>query len=166
MDKSITILIGISLFSMFMFMPTLLLDATFAETQKLLAKDFIHRIQEDEIKNNLILVHNDTIPNYAKLTESQIKEVLIHLPRWTILNGKLHKSFTFVDFPTLFDFMFKVANTSQILNHHPNMSSTFNTLTLDYDTWSLGHAISNMDIKAARIVENLFDSSNYIKGKM
>lgn len=166
MDKSITILIGISLFSMFMFMPTLLFDATSAETQKLLAKDFIHRIQEDEIKNNLILVHNDTIPNYAKLTESQIKEALIHLPGWTILNGRLHKSFTFVDFPTLFDFMFKVANTSQILNHHPNMSSTFNTLTLDYDTWSLGHAISNMDIKAAHIVANLFDSSNHIKGKM
>jgi pterin-4a-carbinolamine dehydratase len=62
--------------------------------------------------------------------------------------------------------MFKVANTSQILNHHPNMSSTFNTLTLDYDTWSLRHAISNMDIKAARIVENLFDSSNHIKGEM
>lgn len=166
MDKSITILIGISLFSMFMFMPTLLFDATFAETQKLRAKGFLHRIQEDEIKNNLILVHNDTIPNYSKLTESQIKEALIHLPQWTILNGKLHKSFTFVDFPTLFDFMFKVANTSQILNHHPNMSSTFNTLTLDYDTWSLGYAISNMDIKAARIVENLFDSSNHIKGKM
>ncbi len=166
MDKSITILIGISLFSMFMFMPTLLFDATFAETQKLRAKGFLHRIQEDEIKNNLILVHNDTIPNYSKLTESQIKEALIHLPQWTILNGKLHKSFTFVDFPTLFDFMFKVANTSQILNHHPNMSSTFNTLTLDYDTWSLGHAISNMDIKAAQIVENLFDSSNHIKGKM
>jgi hypothetical protein len=85
MDKSITILIGISLFSMFMFMPTLLFDATFAETQKLLTKDFIHRIQEDEIKNNLILVHNDTIPNYAKLTESQIKEALIHLPGWTFL---------------------------------------------------------------------------------
>jgi len=166
MYKSITILIVISLFSMFMFMPTLLFNATFAETQKLLAKDFIHRIQEDEIKNNLILVHNDTIPNYSKLTESQIKEALIHLPVWTILNGKLHKSFTFVDFPTLFDFMFKVANTSQILNHHPNMSSTFNTLTLDYDTWSLGHAISNMDIKTARIVEDLFDSSNHIKGKM
>jgi hypothetical protein len=29
-----------------------------------------------------------------------------------------------------------------------------------------GHAISNMDIKAARIIENLFDSSNHIKGKM
>jgi 4a-hydroxytetrahydrobiopterin dehydratase len=165
MDKSITILIGISLFSMFMFMPTLLF-ATFAETQKVLTKDFIRSIQEDEIKNNLILVHNDTIPNYGKLTESQIKEALIHLPGWTILNGKLHKPFTFVDFPTLFDFMFKVSNTSQILNHHPNMSSTFNTLTLDYDMWSLGHAISNMNIKAARIIENLFDSSNHIKGKM
>ena len=28
------------------------------------------------------------------------------------------------------------------------LSSTFNTLTLDYDTWRLGHAISNIDVRA------------------
>jgi 4a-hydroxytetrahydrobiopterin dehydratase len=80
-----------------------------------------------------------------------------------LVNGKLHKTFVFVDFPTLFEFMFKVANTSQVLNHHPNMTSTFNTLTVDYDTWRLGHAISDMDVRAAGIIEKLYGNSSYTK---
>lgn len=44
------------------------------------------------------------------------------------------------------------------------MSSTFNTLTLDYDTWSIGHAISDMDIKAANRVEKLYGTGNYTEG--
>jgi hypothetical protein len=41
------------------------------------------------------------------------------------------------------------------------MTSTFNALTLDYDTWRIGHAISDMDIKAASRVEILYDNGNY-----
>ena len=78
-----------------------------------------------------------------------------------MLDGKLHKTFTFVDFSTLFEFMYKVADVSQKLNHHPNMTSTWNTVTLDYDTWSLGHEISNLDVKAAGIIEKLYQDGNY-----
>jgi 4a-hydroxytetrahydrobiopterin dehydratase len=95
------------------------------------------------------------------ISENQISEALKDLPGWTILNGKLHKTFTFPDFSTLFEFMYQVADSSQKLNHHPNMTSTWNTLTLDYDTWSLGHVISNLDLKAAGAVEKLYDEGNY-----
>ena len=57
--------------------------------------------------------------------------------------------------------MYHVADSSQKLNHHPNMTSTWNTLTLDYDTWSLGHVISNHDMKAADAVENLYQEDDY-----
>ena len=75
-------------------------------------------IQPSDIKNNLLSVQNNTTPNYTKLTDNQIKSALGDLQGWTLLNGKLHKNFVFVDFSTLFEFMFKVANTSQVLNHH------------------------------------------------
>jgi pterin-4a-carbinolamine dehydratase len=57
--------------------------------------------------------------------------------------------------------MYRVAESSQKLNHHPNMTSTWNTLTIDYDTWSLGHVISNFDVKAADMVEKLYQSGDY-----
>jgi hypothetical protein len=41
------------------------------------------------------------------------------------------------------------------------MTSTWNTLTLDYDTWSLGHVISNVDVKAAGIIEKLYQEGKY-----
>jgi 4a-hydroxytetrahydrobiopterin dehydratase len=122
-------------------------------------------INGSDIKDALTSVHNNTTPNYVKLSENQINEALKRLPGWTILDSKLHKTFTFVDFSTLFEFMYQVADSSQKLNHHPNMTSTWNTLTLDYDTWSLGHAISNLDMKAADAVENLYQQSNYADGE-
>lgn len=117
-------------------------------------------INGSDIRDALTSVHNNTTPHYVKLSENQINEALKDLPGWTILDGKLHKTFTFVDFSTLFEFMYQVADSSQKLNHHPNMTSTWNTLTLDYDTWSLGHVISNLDVKAADAVENLYQEGN------
>jgi 4a-hydroxytetrahydrobiopterin dehydratase len=113
------------------------------------------------IKDALASVHNDTIPHYLKLSENEINEALKDLPGWIILDDKLHKTFTFVDFSTLFEFMYQVADVSQKLNHHPNMTSTWNTLALDYDTWSLGHVISNLDVKAAGIIEKLYQEGKY-----
>ena len=121
-------------------------------------------INGSDIRDALTSVHNNTTPQYVKLSENQINETLKDLPGWTILDGKLHKTFTFVDFSTLFEFMYQVADSSQKLNHHPNMTSTWNTLTLDYDTWSLGHVISNLDVKAAEAVENLYQEGNYADG--
>jgi 4a-hydroxytetrahydrobiopterin dehydratase len=118
-------------------------------------------INPSNIKDVLIAVHNTTSPDYVKLSEDQIKDALKDLPGWAILDGKLHKTFTFADFPTLFEFMYGVADSSQKLNHHPNMTSTWNTLTIDYDTWSLGHVISNFDVKAADMVEKLYQSGDY-----
>lgn len=113
------------------------------------------------IKNALDSVHNETTPNYVKLSDNQIAEALDGLSGWIMLDGKLHKTFNFTDFSTLFEFMFKVAEVSQKLNHHPNMTSTWNSLTLDYDTWSLGHVISNLDVKSAQNVEKTYQEGNY-----
>jgi 4a-hydroxytetrahydrobiopterin dehydratase len=118
-------------------------------------------INSSLIKDALNSVHNDTIPQYLKLSENEINEALKGLPGWVILDGKFYKTFTFVDFSTLFEFMYQVADVSQKLNHHPNMTSTWNTLTLDYDTWSLGHVISNLDVKAAGTIEKLYQDGNY-----
>jgi hypothetical protein len=72
-------------------------------------------INGSDIKYALASVQNDTIPKYVELSASQIKEALTELPGWTIFNGKLHKTFTFKDFSTLFEFIYEVADSSQKL---------------------------------------------------
>ncbi|HEX5573287.1 MAG TPA: 4a-hydroxytetrahydrobiopterin dehydratase [Nitrososphaeraceae archaeon] len=133
------------------------------QTEETISKNnaTVTSINGSYIKDALASVHNDTIPHYLKLSENEINEALKDLPGWIILDDKLHKTFTFADFSTLFEFMYQVADASQKLNHHPNMTSTWNTLTLDYDTWSLGHVISNVDVKAAGIIEKLYQEGKY-----
>ena len=133
------------------------------QTEETISKNnaTVTSINGSYIKDALASVHNDTIPHYLKLSENEINEALKDLPGWIIIDDKLHKTFTFADFSTLFEFMYQVADVSQKLNHHPNMTSTWNTLTLDYDTWSLGHVISNLDVKAAGIIEKLYQEGKY-----
>lgn len=110
-----------------------------------------------EIKDYLAKLKNDTlVQTYIKLTDLEIKKLLETLPGWAANNNKLHKTFEFGDFPTMFSFMFKIAETAMIINHHPNMTSTFTTVTIDMDTWNLGHVISNQDEKLARMTENIY----------
>lgn len=110
-----------------------------------------------EIKDYLASLKNKTFERtYVELTNSDIKDALNTLHGWTANNNKLHKTFGFRDFPTMFSFLFKVAEAAMIDNHHPNMTTTFTTATIDLDTWSLGHVISNEDKKMAEIIENIY----------
>jgi len=158
MKKRITLMLNILL----LIIVTTSYTPVMGQAQETPSKDntMVISLNASLIKDALTSVHNDTIPQYLKLSENEINDALEDLPGWVIFDRKLHKTFTFADFSTLFEFMYQVADVSQKLNHHPNMTSTWNTLTLDYDTWSLGHVISNMDVKAARTIEKLYQHAD------
>jgi 4a-hydroxytetrahydrobiopterin dehydratase len=50
---------------------------------------------------------------------------------WSIVDGKLHREFTFKDFAEAFGFMTRVALAAEKLNHHPDWSNSWNTVTMD-----------------------------------
>jgi 4a-hydroxytetrahydrobiopterin dehydratase len=117
----------------------------------------IKPINELDIKHFLSKIHNVNYSvSYIKLTNSEINNTLAKLPEWSVVNNRLHKIFEFKDFPTMFAFMFKVAEVAQKINHHPNMTSTWNTLTIDLSTWNLGNKISNQDVKFAKTIEQIY----------
>jgi 4a-hydroxytetrahydrobiopterin dehydratase len=114
-------------------------------------------ISELDIQYFLTKIHNVNYSvSYIKLTDSEIIDALNKLPDWSIVNNRLHKTFTFKDFASMFAFMFKVAEIAQTINHHPNMTSTWNTLTIEVSTWNLGNAISNQDVKLAKSIEQIY----------
>jgi 4a-hydroxytetrahydrobiopterin dehydratase len=114
-------------------------------------------INELDIKHFLTKIHNVNYSvSYIRLTNSEITDALNKLPDWSVVNNRLHKVFEFKDFPTMFAFMFKVAEIAQKINHHPNMTSTWNTLTIDISTWNLGNVVSNQDVKFAKAIEQIY----------
>jgi 4a-hydroxytetrahydrobiopterin dehydratase len=50
---------------------------------------------------------------------------------WTVVDGHLHRTFTFDDFDAAFAFMTRVAAEARRLDHHPDWSNSWNTVVVD-----------------------------------
>ncbi len=49
---------------------------------------------------------------------------------WEIVEGRLHRVFGFRDFNEAFGFMTRVALVAESMNHHPDWSNSWNTVTI------------------------------------
>jgi 4a-hydroxytetrahydrobiopterin dehydratase len=99
---------------------------------------------------------NKSDDNYHKLSEQEIQSELNRLQGWTIVNGKLNRSFEFNSFVDAFGFMTKVALAAEKMNHHPEWFNVYNRLNIDLVTHDIG-GISNYDIKLAGIINKLHE---------
>ncbi|WP_408648864.1 4a-hydroxytetrahydrobiopterin dehydratase [Tumidithrix elongata] len=84
-----------------------------------------------------------------KLSDAEIKQVLPQLTGWSVVHGKLHRSFKFADFIQAFGFLTKVAIAAEKLGHHPEIYNVYNLVTLDLTTHDVG-GISRLDIELAK----------------
>jgi 4a-hydroxytetrahydrobiopterin dehydratase len=87
----------------------------------------------------------------TKLSQAQIQDAIATLNGWSLVNGKLHKTFKFKDFTEAFGFMSKVAIAAEKMDHHPEWSNVYNTVKIDLVTHDAG-GISQRDIDLAKII--------------
>ncbi|MCE7981052.1 MAG: 4a-hydroxytetrahydrobiopterin dehydratase [Caldilinea sp. CFX5] len=90
-----------------------------------------------------------------KLNEGELQAALVDLPGWSVVNGKLHRTFTFRDFVEAFGFMTKVALAANTLNHHPEFYNVWNKVVIELVTHDAGNAISDLDVTLARTIDGL-----------
>ncbi len=88
----------------------------------------------------------------TKLSQQQISQGLQSLSGWALLNGKLHKEFTFADFVQAFRFMSGVALVAERMNHHPEWCNVYNRVVIDLSTHDVG-GISTLDLEFASKVD-------------
>ncbi len=72
------------------------------------------------------------------LSDADLREHLDRLDGWTVVDGKLHKELAFTDFVTAFGFMTRLAMVAERMNHHPDWSNSWNTVTLDIASHAAG----------------------------
>ncbi len=65
------------------------------------------------------------------LSDADLEEHLGHLDGWSVVDGKLHRVFTFADFNEAFGFMVRLALVSEKMDHHPDWSNSWNTVSID-----------------------------------
>jgi len=55
---------------------------------------------------------------------------------WIIKNNRLIKEFVFKDFNESLDFINKIAHEAELLNHHPTIINTYNSVVIELWTHS------------------------------
>jgi 4a-hydroxytetrahydrobiopterin dehydratase len=73
---------------------------------------------------------------------------------WSLVEGKLHKVFTFQDFVQAFGFMTSGALVAESMNHHPEWCNVYNRVTVDLRTHDAG-GITDLDFALARRLDEL-----------
>lgn len=87
-----------------------------------------------------------------KLDQETIQAELAELSGWEVKQGKLHKQFKFDTFGQALGWMVTVGVQADKLDHHPEWSNVYNKVTVDLTTHELGNAISDLDIKLAKMM--------------
>jgi len=90
----------------------------------------------------------------TKLSDEQIQAELNGLNGWSVVNGKLHKEFEFLDFNETFGFMARASMHIEKMNHHPEWFNVYNKLIIDLMTHDAS-GITENDINLAKILNSL-----------
>ena len=90
----------------------------------------------------------------AKLEEGEIRQALRDLLEWRLEAGKLHRVYRFRDFVEAWGFMSSAALLVQQMDHHPEWSNVYNSVTVDLVTHDAG-GVSTRDVELARKLETL-----------
>lgn len=81
-----------------------------------------------------------------KLSEKEIAKKLANLSSWELKRGALERIYQFSDFKTAFAAMTLGALVSEELNHHPEWTNLYKTLTIRLSTHEVD-GISERDFK-------------------
>ena len=69
--------------------------------------------------------------NYNILTETEVQNLLnAELKGWQVVDGKLYKIFQFWSFVEAFQFMYRVGQEAEKMNHHPDWNNNYDTVSV------------------------------------
>ncbi|HCX22257.1 MAG: 4a-hydroxytetrahydrobiopterin dehydratase [Flammeovirgaceae bacterium] len=74
---------------------------------------------------------------------------------WKEEDNRLKKTFQFSNFVEAFGFMSQVAIIAEKMNHHPNWSNVYNTVSFELNTHDSGDVVTEKDHKLAAAIDEL-----------
>jgi len=87
-------------------------------------------------------------------SESEVLPRLVFIEGWTFKQDAIHKSFVFKNFVQAFSFMTSVALVAEKMDHHPDWSNSWNTVSISLSTHSRG-GVTDKDLELANIINGL-----------
>lgn len=90
----------------------------------------------------------------ALLSDSEVQERLAGLPGWERAGEAIEKSFERGDFVGSVEFVSKLVEPAEAMNHHPDLSISWDTVTVTISTHSEG-GLTAADFELAEKVDAL-----------
>ena len=94
--------------------------------------------------------------------KKNLKDVLTELTGWQTTNDgreAVKKNFKFKNFKQAFSFMTIVALKAEQMNHHPEWSNVYNSVTINLTTHDVD-GLSDLDIILGKFIDESFLESN------
>jgi 4a-hydroxytetrahydrobiopterin dehydratase len=92
-----------------------------------------------------------------KIAKSELKEQISQLDGWVIEDDKwLVKKYRFQQYLEGIEFVNKIAQLSEEVNHHPFISIDFKLITLKLTSWK-ARGLTEQDFQLARKYDQLYD---------
>ena len=77
-------------------------------------------------------------PRDRVLTPEELADRLASVPEWELVDGHLHREFSYANFAEAWAFMNRVAPIAEQLDHHPNWSNVWNSVVIDITSHDSG----------------------------
>lgn len=94
----------------------------------------------------------------AKLSETEIADVMPQVPEWTVIEEegmkRLQRVFEFEDFAGALDFSVRVGALAEEADHHPRITTEWGRVTLTWWSHDQGGMVAP-DVEMARRVDSL-----------
>lgn len=78
---------------------------------------------------------------------------------WQETNNELYQKFKFDDFGKAVNFVNQVAAIAEVMNHHPKIHNTYNTVELWLSTHDAGNKVTDLDREFAKRVDTLLKAA-------
>lgn len=89
-----------------------------------------------------------------KFTSDEIAPIVEQLEGWIFANNVLETSFEFPSFKDAFAAMTRIAFEAERLQHHPDWSNSYNTLTIRLTTHD-ADGVTEKDVEFAKLINEL-----------
>lgn len=90
-----------------------------------------------------------------KLNDEQLKENLAGVPGWELIEDKISKEFELKDFKSALDFVNRVGEEAEAMDHHPDiLMHSWNMVRISFNTHTEG-GVTEKDFKLAGKIEGV-----------
>lgn len=99
-------------------------------------------------------VYETLNPHRTKLVEGdELKTALAGLPGWSENEGHLVRLYSFSTYSDAVAFIVRISHPLEAIDHHPDLRNVYGKVYIAFTTHDQGNRISDLDVKAAGIVE-------------